>query len=44
MYQYDFKMAKADESFIREVFHILAKGSLEEYKKAKSNRSLFAYV
>lgn len=39
MYQYDFKMAKADESFIREVFHILAKGSLEEYKKAKSAKN-----
>lgn len=36
MYQYDFNITKSDETFIREVFHILAKGSLEEYKKAKS--------
>jgi hypothetical protein len=39
MYQYDFQMSKSDESFIREVFHILAKGSLEEYKKAKSAKN-----
>lgn len=39
IYQYDFHMSKSDESFIREVFHILAKGSLEEYKKAKSNKN-----
>lgn len=39
MYQYDFSMSKSDESFIREVFHILAKGSLEEYKKAKSAKN-----
>lgn len=39
MYQYDFHMSKADESFIREVFHIIAKGSLEEYKKAKSAKN-----
>ena len=39
MYQYDFQMSKSDESFIREVFHILAKGSLEQYKKAKSAKN-----
>ena len=39
MYQYHFHMSKADESFIREVFHIIAKGSLEEYKKAKSAKN-----
>lgn len=39
MYQYDFYMSKADESFIREVFHIISKGSLEEYKKAKSAKN-----
>lgn len=39
MYQYDFHISKSDESFIREVFHILAKGSLEEYKKAKSDKN-----
>lgn len=39
MYQYDFHMSKSDESFIREVFHIIAKGSLEEYKKAKSAKN-----
>jgi hypothetical protein len=39
MYQYDFNISKSDESFIREVFHTLAKGSLEEYKKAKSDKN-----
>jgi hypothetical protein len=39
MYEYDFNISKSDESFIREVFHILAKGSLEEYKKAKSSKN-----
>lgn len=39
MYQYDFHMSKADESFIRKMFHIIAKGSLEEYKKAKSAKN-----
>jgi hypothetical protein len=39
MYQYDFNISKSDETFIREVFHTLAKGSLEEYKKAKSDKN-----
>lgn len=39
IYQYDFHISKADESFIREAFHIIAKGSLEEYKKAKSAKN-----
>ena len=39
MYEYNFHMSKADESFIRKMFHIIAKGSLEEYKKAKSAKN-----
>lgn len=39
MYEYSYKFSKSDQTFIREVFHILSKGSLEEYKKAKSNKN-----
>jgi len=39
MYEYSYAFPKSDKTFIREVFHILSEGSLEEYKKAKSNKN-----
>ena len=39
MYEYSYAFPKSDKTFIREVFHILSKGSLDEYKTAKSNKN-----
>lgn len=39
MYEYSYKFSKSDQKFIREAFHILSEGCLEEYKKAKSNKN-----
>ena len=39
MYEYSYAFPKSDQTFIREVFHILSEGSLEEYKKSKSNKN-----